>query len=343
MDPDDALIDLLNGFGSQRGFNGTGNSEKPFLDAAGVPTDSFLQALKHDFTSFLSSDDHRPHQTGRRDARRNFKSDFNEVNNGASDSIVIHSSSEDDESDAQAYSNSDSDEGDCDGLSFATTHERDDDQRRHGGTQSQLMRNSAALNSSQGHISRGKDMLQPLRSPNTSSQRVYTTRGGMANGQEERSVSRRQSKRKEKVLKRQHLPVNLASTSVSIIGDSVDDIDLKVESDLKIKSLQLRITGQLQTIRVLETQLAETQRSLEMRSLLVKQVESRLRQLEPKEKGISITCKAKVKEEVKQQSLKAEERVERYKVCTSRDHNCGAVCSQWAVLLNSRIWVLLPK
>ena len=317
MDPDDALIDLLNGFGSQRGFNGTGNSEKPFLDAAGEPTDSFLQALKHDFTSFSFSDDHRLHQNGRRDARRNFKSDFQEVNNAASDSTVIHSSSEDDERDVQAYSNSDSDEENCDSSSFATTHERNEDQRQNGGKQSELMRNSGALNSSQRHILRGKDVLKLMRSPGISSQHDYTTRGGMVNGHEERSVSRRQSKRKEKVLKRQNLPANHLSTSVSIIEDSGDGVDLKAESDLKIKSLQLRITGQLQTIRVLETQLADTQRSLEMRSLLVKQVESRLRQLEPKDKGTTILCKAKLKEEVKQQSLKAEERGERYKVSTS--------------------------
>lgn len=379
MDPDDALIDLLNGFGPQRGFNGTGNSEKPFLDASGVPTDSFLQALKHDFTSFSLVGDHRPNQNGRRDARRQFKPEVTDMNNRDSDSSEAHSSSENDEDDIRNNSSSDSDEENSDGASSSTFRDSRD-QRRYRGTQSQSVRNNEFVNGSEGHSLQQKDAAKSSRTPHATSHRSYSTVGRAGNGHEGRSVPKRPLKRKEKANKLQHLPANLsdcmrttdglqaplnrnasfyqrnlfvdgstpASTgrgnilanSASAHGDLGDDLDLKVESDLKIKSLQLRITGQLQTIRVLETQLGDTQRSLEMRSQLVKQMEGRLKQLEPKDKG-TLSTKTKAKEELKQLSAKADERVERYKVCTSSARIYSAIyhCNATLFFLCSTFYV----
>lgn len=128
MDPDDALIDLLNGIGSYQGFKNT--NQKSFLDEAGLPTDSFLQALKHDFPSFTSSGGNQKYS---RDAERVHRSDVkNHIANIASDGsdILDGSDSEDENSDSSDSSDSDDVSEDSD-ESYST--ERKESEQRGGG------------------------------------------------------------------------------------------------------------------------------------------------------------------------------------------------------------------
>ena len=240
MDPDDALIDLLNGFSHQRGFNGGGggNSDRAFLDDAGIPTDSFLQALKHDFSSFSYLDDQSPAK---------------DIKSSKTPRAAPRRSANAEESDFSSFSYLD-----------------DTD-------------------------------IKASKTPRAAPRRSAKPKETDVSVREERGVSNAKYRDSHPPA----LPPPLPPVE--------EEEDTKVETDLKIKSLQLRVTGQLRTIRVLETQLAETQSSLESRSQLVVQVESRLKQLEPRERTTS-SHKAKSMEDARQLSAKADEKVERYKV-----------------------------
>lgn len=128
MDPDDALIDLLNGIGSYQGFKNT--NQKPFLDEAGLPTDSFLQALKHDFSSFTSAGANQIHP---RDTRRVYRSDVkNHVADMASDGSDILDGSDSEVENSDSSDSSDSDDvSDDDDESYST--ERKINEQRGGG------------------------------------------------------------------------------------------------------------------------------------------------------------------------------------------------------------------
>ena len=105
------------------------------------------------------------------------------------------------------------------------------------------------------------------------------------------------------------------SSSAFALDDEADVA--KLGSDLKMKSLMLRITGQLQTIRVLEVQLGEAQGSLKQKCLEVAKAEGKLKQFEPKEKDrLNYTSKVRSKEDSKllRAKLGADDNAARFKV-----------------------------
>lgn len=354
MDPDDALINLLNGVGSYNGFKNT--NQKPFLDEAGLPTDSFLQALKHDFSSYTTTG--ASHQHPRSTQRVHRSNVRNHVTNKASDgSDILSGSDSADEISHSSNSSEFSDDSDNDDESFST--ERKISAKREGGPpQNQSFRKHAIE-------SKYDEQLRPRREDIRASQFPFTTSETDICFERENNFRKDRSLKATKNIKDKEKPVRQKRTSqpseefrsknrllaqsnrscfvrqkvlssdnhgaamvsrvnappaaaaaVSVLDE---DSDLaKAEADVKIKSLTLRITGQLQTIRVLETQLGELQHSLKLKSLQASQAESRVRLLlEPREKEkVIFLAKSKSKEEARLQQARvgAEDGAERLKV-----------------------------
>lgn len=136
MDPDDALIDLLNGIESYQGLKNT--NRKPFLDEAGLPTDSFLQALKHDFPSFTSAGGNQKYS---RNSERVYRSDVkNHVTNISSDGSDTLDGSDSEDENSGSSDGSDSDDVSEDNDESYSTERKESEQRGGGLPQNQSFR-----------------------------------------------------------------------------------------------------------------------------------------------------------------------------------------------------------
>jgi uncharacterized coiled-coil protein SlyX len=118
-----------------------------------------------------------------------------------------------------------------------------------------------------------------------------------------------------------HMQHTYGSSGAPHTHDPIDELETQtllqsqLEADTKVKTLQLRISGQLQTIRVLESQLSETQTTLALRNQQLARSESRIKVLEPKERErAALLSKSKLKEEQGQFIARAEETIEKYRV-----------------------------
>jgi uncharacterized coiled-coil protein SlyX len=106
----------------------------------------------------------------------------------------------------------------------------------------------------------------------------------------------------------------------------------QVEAETKIKTLQLRVSGQLQAIRVLESQLSDAQATIALRTQQLARAESRLKVLEPRERErerererSAQATKFRIKEDQLRNVVKAEETIEKYRVSeefTSSSPSC---------------------
>lgn len=287
IDQDDALIDLLNGIGYQRGSKST---SKPFLDESGVPTDSFLQALKHGFSSF--SNNHKQHSNFVKGNVESLQasSSGSKHHNDLSDSSGNDSDS--DVRDDDYDSNSDYDYMPSEILPDAVANRRNE-----GNFRDTKVHRDKAL--------KQKSVVQnPERSRLTDESHHPPSRSPTAH----RNLSPRDEPEPS------HAGRRMSSTSFAL--DDEADV-AKLGSDLKIKSLMLRITGQLQTIRVLEVQLGEAQGSLKQKCLEVAKAEVKLKQFEPKEKDrLNYTTKVRSKEDSRllRAKIGADDNAARFKV-----------------------------
>jgi hypothetical protein len=362
MDPDDALIDLLNGIGSFQGFQNT--NQKPFLDEAGLPTDSFLQALKHDFSSLTSAGVNQKHS---RDNDRVYRPDArNYVTDMASDGRdILDGSDSEDESSGSSDSSDSSDSDDVsDGYNESYSTERKVSEQRGGGfAQSQSYRTydmeskhdeqhrPSRVNTRASHVSstisqainpiehqdnfrkerssKVKKIIRDKEKQSVKQKRTSQLTEDSRSNDRSQAQSKRNSSAHQKVLSsgshgaaahsRVSAPLPL-SAAVACVPDEETERDLlkaEAEAEVKIKSLTLRITGQLQTIRVLETQLGEVQHSLKLKSLQASQAESRIKMLEPREKEkVILLARSKSKENARLQLARAgaDDSAERLKV-----------------------------
>ena len=347
MDPDDALIDLLNGVGYERGFRRSNGNQKSFLDEAGIPTDSFLQALKHDFTPLLS-DGRQPSLSRSVNFRRHSSSaeERNSFGNISRDS-ADESNADGDFDGEQSFDDSDADDISVKENQSYSTERRIDDVSNRRSFQRESQKTSETARSSNFHRndsgSNAKSPQHRLKSPRMSRSDQREVRSSeipkkvirerapkqkrssqpfdvtKSNGGTEASLTQQLSNQKS-------YENNAASSSGRNYSGSVpavfvidDEAELlKVEADSKMKSLTLRITGQLQTIRVLETQLGEAQQALKVKTLQASHAENRLsQQMEPRDKDKAAHMKAKSKEELRLQVAKteADSHAERLKVC----------------------------
>ena len=343
MDPDDALIDLLNGVGYERGYRRSSSNQKSFLDEAGIPTDSFLQALKHDFTSLLS-DGRQPSLSRSVNFRRQSSSaeERNSFGNVSRDS-TDESNADGDFDGEQSYDDSDADDLSVqENQSYSTERSRDDVSNRRS-FQRESQKTSETARSSNFHRndsgSNAKSPQKILPSPKTSrsdrreiwrsevlKKAVRERAPKQKRGSQPSDVAKSTEASLTQQLSNQRVSENNVSSSngrnyggsfpaVFVIDDEAEL--LRVEADSKMKSLTLRITGQLQTIRVLETQLGEAQQALKVKTLQASHAENRLnQQMEPREKDKAAHMKAKSKEELRLQLAKteADNHAERLKV-----------------------------
>jgi hypothetical protein len=359
MDPDDALIDLLNGIGSYQGFKNT--NQKPFLDEAGLPTDSFLQALKHDFSSFTSGG---ANQKNSRDSDRVYRSDVkNYVNDIASDGsdILDGSDSEDESSGSSDSSDSDNVSDDYDesysterkiseprggGLAQSQSYRtyemvsKHDEQQRPSRVNTRAAKTSSTISQTVDPIedqnnfrnersSKMKKINREKEKQSVKQRRTSQLTEDSRSNDRSQAQNRRGSSAHQKVLSsdshgaavysRVSAPLPLSAAVACVPEEEVerDLLKAEAEAEVKIKSLTLRITGQLQTIRVLETQLGEMQHSLKLKSLQAAQAESRIKMLEPREKEkVIMFAKSKSKENARLQLARAgaDDSAERLKV-----------------------------
>ena len=287
VDQDDALIDLLNGIGYQRGLK---SSSKAFLDESGIPTDSFLQALKHGFSTFSTNDKGQSSRLKENDEMRQASSSGSRHHYDLSDSS--ESNSDSDIKDDDYNSNSDY------GYAPSDFHPEVVVNRGKGGKLKStktdkdraVKQKCVTQNPERGILNDGSHPPPP-RIPSTYRQPIA--------GDD---------------LELSHLGRRMSTTSLAL--DDEADV-AKLGSDLKIKSLMLRITGQLQTIRVLEVQLGEAQGSLKQKCLEVAKAEGKLKQLEPKEKDrLNYITKVRSKEDSKllRAKIGADDNAARFKV-----------------------------
>ena len=355
MDPDDALIDLLNGAGYERGFRRSNDNQKAFLDEAGIPTDSFLQALKHDFTSLLS-DERQPSLSRNVNFRRLSLSaeEKNSYDNEPHDST--DESNADGEFDGQqSYDDSDADDFSEKGNQSYSTERRIYDVSNRRSFQRESQKTSETARSSNFHrndsSSNAKSPQHRPSSPRMSRSDRREIRSGeiLKKAVRERAPKQKRSSQLFDVVKsnggtdasltRQSSNQRFSdgnggassgrnySGSVPAVVVIDDDAEqAKVEADSKVKSLTLRITGQLQTIRVLETQLGEVQQALKVKTLQASHAEIRLnQQMEPREKDKAAHMRTKTKEELRLQVAKteADNHAEHLKVCCYVRYSCS--------------------
>ena len=287
VDQDDALIDLLNGIGYQRGLK---SSSKAFLDESGIPTDSFLQALKHGFSSFSTNDKGQSSRLkGNVEMRQAFSS-------GSRHHYNLSDSSE---------SNNDSDVRDDDYNSNSDYEYVPSD------FQTEVVVNrvkGGKLKSTKADKDGALKQKCVVQNP----ERGILNDGSHLPHHRIPSIYRQPAESDD-------LEVSYASRRMSTTSLALDDEAevAKLGADLKIKSLMLRITGQLQTIRVLEVQLGEAQGSLKQKCLEVAKAEGKLKQLEPKEKDrLNYTTKVRSKEDSKllRAKIGADDNAARFKV-----------------------------
>lgn len=69
--------------------------------------------------------------------------------------------------------------------------------------------------------------------------------------------------------------------------------EIEIETDAKIRKLNLRLQGQLQTIRTLETQLSDSHEQLESKNKQISQLSTKVKQLESKANNVASTPTAK--------------------------------------------------
>ena len=94
---------------------------------------------------------------------------------------------------------------------------------------------------------------------------------------------------------------------------TVDDVIANLESETKLKSLQLRIKGQLQSIKSLEEKLASTVAELEDKASMLATVQRKLVSIERKEK---LKYRGLSKEEHERTLAHVEDQLLHLKVCT---------------------------
>ena len=290
IDQDDALIDLLNGVGYQRGSKST---SKPFLDESGIPTDSFLQALKHGFSSFSNNGKQHSNFVKVNVESLQASSSGSKHHYDLSDSSGNDSDS--DMKDDDYDSNSDYDYMPTKNLSDAVANRRTEGNFR----------------DTKVHIDKALKQKSVVQDP----ERSRLTDGSHPPPSRSPNAYRNLSPRDEP--EPSHSGRRMSSTSFAF--DDEADV-AKLGSDLKIKSLMLRITGQLQTIRVLEVQLGEAQGSLKLKCLEVAKAEVKLKQFEPKEKDrLNYTTKVRSKEDSRllRAKIGADDNAARFKVLSS--------------------------
>ena len=244
QDPEDILIELLNG---RRGlFSSTAvsaPSNEVFLDNQGRPTDRFLEALKRTGTDISSQ----------RDADE-------------SDSSSTEDSSQendDEEYDEDVFERS---------WSRKSSRKKSSDTRWEGATEGKTNEQRGSRSTVKADIDAKKKKTKTSSNKNTS----------------KNSINSNNSTIKGHPHPHHHGPditdsggpgspihTTAYTHDVSGVGVTADSKEVRT-----IRSLQLRLSGQLQTIRVLEGQLGESNSLLEARTKQLSLVEGRFRQLQ---------------------------------------------------------------
>ena len=264
QDPEDILIELLNG---RRGlFSSTtvsGTSNEVFLDQKGRPTDRFLEALKRTGTGVSSPPD---------DAD----------SSDASDSSYTEDSSpedDDEEYDEDVFEQS---------WARKNSRKKSSDTRWKGVSEGKTNEHRAPRSASKVDMAVKKKKVKTSSSKNTSKTSINnsTIKGGLE--PTARSTPPSSSSHPHSHPHHYHgpdftdgggsgSPVHTTTHTHDISGVVISADSKEVRT---IRSLQLRLSGQLQTIRVLEGQLGESNSLLEARTKQLSLVENRLKQLQ---------------------------------------------------------------
>jgi uncharacterized coiled-coil protein SlyX len=294
MSDTDRLIELLNGLGdvSHSILERVLTENDYYVDSQGEITDRFLQALKDGDGAVAGPQGHsskRSPQRGR---------------------AVAPSSPGKEERfrDALQYVDSESeDEDDEDGRRESNGYMYNE-----AGPRSPTMRSPPR--SYARTANRSRDSLSPARGITSKKQSKSTRRGSVPKrGSGKPAVSAWSST--------DHL---MHRKSQNLSGETTqygEDIDTFLDLETKVKSLELRVSGQLKSIRSLETQLADSQGQLTDRDKQLASMTNRQRNLETKEKSLL----AQIKElqhaqgpvhrhESRLHSVRTEEALDRYKV-----------------------------
>ena len=246
QDPEDILIELLNG---RRGlFSSTtvsAPSNEVFLDNKGRPTDRFLEALKRTGTSVSSQRD--------------------DDGSDASDSSSTEDSSEEDDEEEDVFERS---------WSRKSSRKKSTGTRWEGATEGKA-------NEHRGNRSAAKaDVDIKWKKTNTSSNKnsnksSLNNNSTIKGGPQQTSHSHHDTTDGGSSGTPVHTTPHTHDISSGGVPVSADSKEMKT-----IRSLQLRLSGQLQTIRVLEGQLGESNSLLETRNKQLSLVESRLKQMQ---------------------------------------------------------------
>lgn len=262
MDTADELINLLNGLGKQevsKRANGRDKSmslsiescrEKSYLDMNGAPTDRFLQALKNDFTSSSKSN-------GRQKADQLMMSPRQSKRDTSNSKLSAHN----------RYMSGDlsGGEGEDDNSSGSSSN------RSHSRKSNRASILNKTSNNSRNYSSNNIDNH---KAKETKKDRESKERKSNEKMQIKRKEKERNNNKDSSSMNNSHMPsssINNHAKSITSKMNSYDssknklqypnsyidddESDLKIDADMRVKSLKLRLTGQLSTIHVLEQQL----------------------------------------------------------------------------------------
>lgn len=329
---DSDVIELLNG---QRAVYGDSDIDDNFLDENGLPTDTFLDAVKAELEGY---ENRRRHELQREEMRKaeswkleakqmlEHKSEDRKKENQYFNRGLYRPPQDSEISDDDSYdlgsSNVYEDESDLENLSVSinasgtrkkshtekTKIQKKTTQPSRRKSDSEIKRSSYDMGfHAEKVVKRGTDKKRTV--PMLTS--TYMTKSTTALPSRTRVVSTRQSGNIDHLLRRsiREIQPSQSPTSVAVDGDTNG-----LENETKIKSLQLRVKGQLQTIKNLEDKLGITVAQLEDHKNLLAAAQKKLSAIERKErmqfKGLSKEEHQKTVAQVEDQLLRMRQQYE---------------------------------
>lgn len=309
MADDDALIELLNGFGSSshlRNFD-----TEVFLDEDGMPTDRFLQALKSDMSMLPAFEEKDPnsriynekitHQLDREFSPKRTSSNGNQSarypqpnSSNNSSEFKSHRIDQSNEYFDYQFSGDDSDTMPRNLLRRGYA-ENENNGKRHTPNTENLAASFKKLITDDPYFNNAKQRRK------VQFNQEHSAKLKSPDGSKATNVSKEESKPKKTKTAVSVKPVSKtptymsdhrASTTQGSQGTSpggtreeihfpravgIDTTEIEVEAEGRVKTLQLRLQGQLQTIRSLETQLGDALQLVEARNKQLAHCNARLK------------------------------------------------------------------
>ena len=273
MSEQDALIDLLNDFG---GSNSYGKFDTVvFLDENGMPTDRFLQALKADrsLPSFDDTNNISANYYNGIDQSYLNDEEFEIEEKGRSGRITDHSYFDEVKSSRNVQFNQQD-------LPEHLPNERFISSALFSGTNNKKSKTNVTkpVKDKKKKVTKAKTSTYMNEHRNNQDISEKTT---TASNLKQRSLHSTANNEHTTAINSGHASRIASNNTVEEVhfprAVGIDTTEIEVEAESRVKSLQLRLQGQLQTIRSLESQLSEALQLVEARNKQLAHCNARLK------------------------------------------------------------------